>query len=232
MGSARGLPRNRREMAACVEAAALHPTCTRDDVSMLVARAVEWGLRAVCVNSCDVWHAVQARGASNLLVVSTVGFPFGGSSTPAKVREAEVAVAQGADELDVVINLGRFLGDEREACRRDLTEVVRAVDGVVVKAILEVGYLNESQVAELCRLAVEAGAKMLKTSTGFGPVGATPDKVAVMRRAVGPSVPIKAAGGVRDWGQALSLLQAGADLLGTSHPERILAGAPEAEEAL
>jgi deoxyribose-phosphate aldolase len=219
-------PRNRAEMAACIEAADLRPTCTHLDVTRLVNTAVRLGLRGVCVPSCHVDFAAELRGSSALLIVSVVGFPMGTNFTHAKVAEASAAVGQGADELDVVMNLGWFVGGLRQKCLEDLADVVRAVQPAPVKAILEVGYLSDDQIADLCRLAVDAGATMLKTSTGFGPVGARPDKIELMRKAVGPQIPIKAAGGIRTWTQALELIEAGANLLGTSDPQGILAGGP------
>ncbi len=222
------MPRQRSDMAAVLEVADLRPVCGPDDVVRLVQRAVNLGLRGVCVNSCYVKLAAEARGTNRLLVVSTVGFPLGAAATAAKVAEAEAAVVQGADELDVVLNLGWFLGGRWSECWQDLAWVVRSAGSVPVKAILEAGYLSDVQIAELSTLALDAGAMMLKTSTGFGPSGASEEKVRAIRQAAGPRVPIKAAGGIRTWLQACRLLEAGANLLGTSDPEGILSSAPGA----
>ncbi len=221
-----GLPQTLSEMAARIEASELRPTATSEDIQRLVERAVRLNLRAVCINPCRVREAAACNPSADLLVVSVVGFPLGTSTTSTKLREAEGALDDGADELDMVVNLGWFLGGNRDRCFRELAEMVRISQPRTVKAIIEAGYLSDSAIYELCRLVVDAGVGAVKTSTGFGPPGATVEKVRLIRSAVGPKLPIKAAGGIRSWTNAISLLEAGATLIGTSTPEAVLSVGP------
>jgi deoxyribose-phosphate aldolase len=156
-------------------------------------------------------------------VCTVVGFPLGANTTAVKVREAEKACDDGASELDMVMNVGRFLAGDQTGVATDIEAVVRAASGqALVKVILETGLLTDDQKVAACQLVAATGAAFVKTSTGFGPGGATVHDVALMRSTVGSSIGVKASGGIRTAEQALSLLDAGASRLGTSVGEKLL----------
>jgi deoxyribose-phosphate aldolase len=152
-----------------------------------------------------------------------IGFPLGGHTTKAKVTEAVEAVARGARILDMVINVSRLKSGDHDAVRQDIAEVVRATPSVEHKVILETCYLTQQEKITACCLVVEAGADYVKTSTGFGPAGATVEDVRLMKQAVAGRAKVKASGGIRDWKTAGAMLEAGADRLGTSASLAVLA---------
>lgn len=207
---------NSRQIALHVEYTLLAPEATTEDVERLCREARECGFFGVCVNGAWVRHARECLTGSGIAVVSVAGFPLGAMSTASKCSECENAVSDGADEIDVVLNIGRLLqGDDRYVLQ-ELCEIVRAAQGRPVKVILETCLLGDDRKISACRLAVESGARFVKTSTGFSRSGATTADVALMRRTVGPDFGVKASGGIRDAGSASAMLAAGASRLGTS----------------
>ena len=216
----------RREVAKLIDNTLLRPTATRAEITEFCEQSLEGHFAAVCVFPFWVPLATEILAASDVKVCTPIGFPFGMNSTAIKVLEARNAVRQGAREIDVVINLGALRSGEEAVVLGDLQEVVKAVklagmtengEEPIVKAILETCYLAEEEKRGACLLAVKAGAGFVKTSTGFGPMGATVEDVRLLRRTVGKEVGVKAAGGIRTWEQAQALLNAGATRLGTSH---------------
>lgn len=205
-------------VAARIEATMLRPEATPSDVRGLCADAVRYGTRGVCVASTYVPLARQCVMGTPLRVVSVAGFPTGAEATSVKVAEVHAAAESGADEVDVVACFGLMRGGERDAAQADVVAVIEAAAqrDVACKLILETAWLEDEQVRRLCGWAVEAGAGWVKTSTGFGPRGATVDDVALLRAAVGEHARVKAAGGIRSYDQAVALLDAGADALGCS----------------
>ena len=196
----------------------LAPGATRDEVRRLCAEAVTHGFGAVCVNGVWVAEAARALEGSEVRVCAVVGFPLGASAAGAKRFEAERALEDGAVEIDMVLDLGALKSGDDARARDDVRSVAEAVHarGGLLKVIVETGLLDEDEKVRACRLAVEAGADYVKTSTGFGPGGATVDDVALMRRTVGPDVGVKASGGIRSFEDATALVAAGATRLGTS----------------
>jgi len=205
------------------------------------AEAAEWietnrdrGFAALCVSPFLSPLAAQRLFDSPTKVCSVVAFPLGYASTEAKADEAVHLVKLGCVEIDMVINFAALLEGENEFVHHDIEAVVDAVahasEGkAIVKVILETGYLQTADIERGCRLAVEAGADFVKTSTGFGPRGASVEDVRTMRAAVGPDIGVKAAGGIRDLASALSMIEAGATRLGTSAGGSILAEAAGSE---
>jgi deoxyribose-phosphate aldolase len=199
------------------------------------ARGAEWieanqdrGFATLCVAPFMVPLVAQRVFASTTRVCSVAAFPLGYATTEAKANEAANLIGLGCHEVDVVINVAALLEGEHAFVRHDLEAVVIAVSrasngSASVKVILETGYLDEAAIVRACHLAVEAGADFVKTSTGFGPRGASVDDVRIMRAAVGPDVGVKAAGGIRNLETALAMLEAGASRLGTSAGDVILA---------
>jgi deoxyribose-phosphate aldolase len=202
----------------------LRPDATRDEIRSLCEEARTHGFAAACVN--PVWVPLCAADLSDgsTRVCTVVGFPLGASRTSTKVEAARRATDDGADELDMVMAIGLLRSGEDSAVEDDIAAVVNAVGGRTVKVILETALLSMEEIERACVLAKDAGATFVKTSTGFGPGGATAEVVARMRAAVGPKMGVKASGGIRDAIRARQMLEAGADRLGTSSALAILAG--------
>ena len=213
---------NANELARHIEHAVLSPGATEEDLVVGVRVAIRWGVRALVVKPCHVAAAVRRLEGTGVKLVTVVGFPHGGQTTDTKVFEARRAAAQGAQEVDMVLNIGALRERRLAQVFYDIRAVVEATDGWPVKVILETAYLEDWQKRLACRLAARAGAAYVKTSTGFASKGATVEDVALMRRTVGKLLGVKAAGGIRTYADAMALLQAGADLIGTSQTEAIL----------
>ena len=221
-------PASPRELAALVDHTLLRPEATAREIEVLCAEAIQAGFAAVCVHGSRVAFARRCLGGSTTRVAAVVGFPLGAVTTRVKCFEAEGALADGAAELDMVLALGQFRDGARDHVRRDIAEVVRVAGGpgtrVKVKVILECGLLTRDEKILACQLAAEAGASMVKTSTGFGVGGATVEDVRLLRANVPVGMGVKAAGGIRDTATALALIEAGATRLGTSRGLELVRG--------
>lgn len=213
-----------RDIAKMIDHSLLRPELTRDDVvrGCRVARRLDTA--SVCCTPADVALCRQELAGSDVKVAAVVGFPHGYSTTATKVFEAERAIADGAQELDMVLHIGRLIEGDEEYVRADVRAVVEAAHrtGVRVKVILENCYLTDAQKVLGCRLCEEAGADWVKTSTGFGKGGATWEDLALMRRSVSARVQVKAAGGVRDLDAALKVRELGCTRFGATATEAIL----------
>ncbi|MGL5857100.1 MAG: deoxyribose-phosphate aldolase [Angustibacter sp.] len=205
-----------------IDHALLRPELTVAEVREGCAFAVARQTASVCVRPCDVQLASEVLAGSGVLVGTVVGFPHGSVTTATKVAEARELVAVGANELDMVLGIGRLRSGELDAVRDDIAAVVDAAGGRVVKVILENAYLDDRQKALGCQLAEAAGAHFVKTSTGFASTGATPQDIALMRSTVSESVQVKAAGGIRGLDALLALAAAGATRFGTTATGAIL----------
>ena len=195
----------------------LKASATRADIEKLCQEAKQHEFASVCVNTCFVPLAAKLLEGSEVKVCCVVGFPLGAMSTPAKAFEAQWAVEHGAQEVDMVLNVGAMISGEEEIVLRDIEAVVQAVHPkAIVKVILENCLLNDEQKIRACKLCVQAGAEFVKTSTGFSNGGATVEDVALMKRAVDGRAKVKAAGGIRTRQQALAMIEAGADRIGAS----------------
>jgi deoxyribose-phosphate aldolase len=200
----------------------LRPDATKNDVLRLCQEAKEHRFTVIFVPPCYVDEAVTAVAGAAIRVGIPIGFPLGGHTTKTKVAEAVEAVARGAQVLDMVINVSRLKSGDREYVRKDIAEVVNATPGVEHKVILETCYLTQQEKQTACQLVVEAGADYVKTSTGFGPAGATVADVRLMKEAVAGRAKVKASGGIRDWKTTRAMLESGADRIGTSASLAIL----------
>ena len=194
----------------------LRPDTTARDIEKLCTGAVKHQLFAVCVNGCWVQHAWDYLGDSDVTIATVVGFPSGAMDSDAKRYETEVAIDNGAHEIDMVMNLGKFLDGDHQAVSREIRDVIDAADDRRVKVIIETGYFNDEQIATACKIAVQAEAHFVKTSTGFGPGSATIEHVQLMRETVGQFCGVKASGGIRDAKTARAMIKAGATRIGTS----------------
>lgn len=204
------------QLAAYIDHTLLKADATSEEIELLCAEARENSFFSVCVNGSWVRHARRLLAGAEVKVVSVAGFPLGAMSSAAKCFEAEAAIKSGAQEIDLVLNIGRLKQGDNRYVLRELRDVVKAADGRPVKVILETCLLSREQKIRACRLAVESGARFVKTSTGFGVSGATVADVKLMRESVGPSFGVKASGGIRDAQAALAMIDAGANRLGTS----------------
>jgi deoxyribose-phosphate aldolase len=213
------------DIAKLIDHTLLRPDATANQVDKLCDKAVEHGFFSVCVNPIWVGRCARRLSESDVKVCAVVGFPLGASESAIKAREAALAVENGADEVDMVMNIGRLLEGELAKAEEDIRGVVAAVGGRVVKVIIEICYLDEKHIIRACELAKAAGAHFVKTSTGFGPSGATVEAVRLMRQTVGEAMGVKAAGGIRDYGAAMKMVDAGASRLGTSASVEIVKGA-------
>lgn len=194
----------------------LRPEATKHDVLRLCREARDQGFPVIFVPPCYVDEAVAAVVGSRIHVGIPIGFPLGGHTTAGKVAEAVEAVSRGARILDMVINVSRLKSGDHDYVRKDIAEVVNSTPQVEHKVILETCYLTDEEKRVACRLVVEAGADYVKTSTGFGPAGATVADVRLMKDAVAGRAKVKASGGIRDWKMTMAMLEAGADRIGTS----------------
>ncbi len=212
------------ELARYIDHTLLKPTATPADIEQLCREADEHYFYAVCVNPAFVPTAKKALGASPVRVAAVVGFPLGANSPAVKAAEAALAVSQGADELDMVIPVGRALAGDWEAVAADVRAVREAAPGAVLKVILETGYLNEQQIRAAAEAAISGGADFLKTSTGFGPRGASLEDVRLLVETAAGRAKVKAAGGIRSREDAWEMIKAGADRLGTSSGVALVTG--------
>ena len=211
--------------ARLIDHTLLKPTATADQIRQLCAEAREYKFAAVCVNPVWVPLCAELLAGSPVAVCTVVGFPLGADLSEAKAFEAERCVALGASEIDMVIDIGALKAQDFAAVRADIAAVVSSshAAGAIVKVIIEAAYLTDDEKIAACVLAKHAGADFVKTSTGFGPSGATAADVALMRRVVGPGIGVKAAGGIRSGGDFKSMVAAGANRIGASAGVKIVA---------
>ena len=203
-------------LASSIDHTLLKADATEAQITRLCAEAREHRFASVCVNPRWVALCAQLLAGSGVRVCTVIGFPLGASSSAIKAAEARQAVADGADELDMVISVGDLKAGNYEFVRTDIRGVVKAAEGRTVKVIIEACLLTDEEKSLACKLAMAAGADFVKTSTGFSTGGATVADVKLMRAAVGPNFGVKAAGGIRTRKDALAMIEAGANRIGAS----------------
>ncbi len=203
-------------LARIIDHTMLKPQATKKDLDRLCEEAIKYNFKAVCVNPSYVRYCAEKLRGTGIEVATVVGFPLGATTTQAKVTETREAIANGATEIDMVINIGALKNKDYAYVYNDIKEVVIAAHPHIVKVILETALLNEIEKIAGCVLAKAAGAHFVKTSTGFGPKGATVEDVALMRKVVGEDMGIKASGGIRDPETAKKMVSAGATRIGAS----------------
>jgi deoxyribose-phosphate aldolase len=220
----------RPELAKMIDHTLLKPEATNDQIAQLCYEARKHGFATVCINPAHVALAAQLLRGSGVGVCTVVGFPLGATPPEVKAYEAQVALDQGATEIDMVINIGALKSRDYEMVARDIRAVVRVCHArpALVKVIIEAALLTDEEKIAACLLAKESGADYVKTSTGFASGGATVADVALMRRTVGPQMGVKAAGGVRTREEAEAMVQAGATRLGASAGVKIVQAASAA----
>jgi deoxyribose-phosphate aldolase len=205
----------------------LKPDATQDQIAQLCHEARKYGFASVCINPTNVKLCAQLLKGSGIPVCTVVGFPLGATPTDVKVFETQQAIRDGATEVDMVINVGALKSRDYELAERDIASVARAchAGNAILKVIIEAALLTDEEKVVACQLAKVAGADFVKTSTGFGPGGAAVEDVALMRRVVGPTMGVKAAGGIRTYEDAQKMIAAGASRIGASASVKIVQGA-------
>lgn len=206
-----------RSIQSMIDHTILKPEATRTMVETLCDEAIEYNFAAVCVNPYHVKFCKEKLAGSSVKVATVVGFPLGANTKEIKAFETENAIVNGADEIDMVINIGALKDKDYNVVKEDIEAVVNvAKERAIVKVIIETSLLTEDEKIKACQLAMEAGAQFVKTSTGFSSGGATIEDVKLMKSIVGDKLEVKASGGVRDLKTAQEMIEAGATRLGTS----------------
>jgi len=205
-----------QRLASMIDHTLLKPDATRQQIEQLCREAIQYGFATVCVNPTWVKIAADLVQNTEVIVCSVAGFPLGANTQCLKVDEAKRAVADGAQEIDMVMNIGRFKSGDLEFVFTDIRRVLEASKPALLKVIIETCLLNDEEKVAACVISQQAGAHFVKTSTGFNGGGATGSDVALMRRVVGECMGVKAAGGIRDRQTALAMIRAGANRIGAS----------------
>lgn len=204
------------ELNKYIDHTLLKPEATNEQITKLCEEARQYNFASVCVNTCYVPLAKQLLAGSDVKVCCVVGFPLGAMDTVSKAFEAKTAVENGAQEVDMVINIGALKDKDYDYVTKDIAAVVEASKPAIVKVIIEACLLTDEEKVEACKCSMNAKAEFVKTSTGFSTHGATPEDVALMKKTVGDVCKVKAAGGVRSYNDAMKMIEAGADRLGCS----------------
>ncbi|MDD4961085.1 MAG: deoxyribose-phosphate aldolase [Candidatus Marinimicrobia bacterium] len=212
------------ELAKYIDHTLLKADSCKNDLDKICTEALDYGFAAVCVNSCNVAYCAEKLKGSGIKVASVIGFPLGASLSLVKEIETMRALVDGADEFDMVINIGALKDRDDEVVLNDIRTVVHAAEGKTVKVIIETCLLSQEEKVRACQLALKAGANFVKTSTGFGKGGATVEDVRLMKETVGKAMEVKASGGVRSFEDAMAMIKAGATRIGTSSGVAILNG--------
>lgn len=218
----------KKTLAKYIDHTLLKPQATSNQIISLCKEAKQYGFASVCVNSCYASLVSSELRDTDVATCCVIGFPLGACSTDVKAYEADSAVRSGAEEIDMVVNVGAVKEGKWAYVESDIEAVVKAIDGrAKLKVIIEACLLTDEEKKLACQAAVSAGADFVKTSTGFSTGGATVADVRLMRETVGPEVGVKAAGGVRTYEEAIALIEAGASRLGASAGVRIISGIDE-----
>jgi len=211
-------------IAHTIDHTLLSPEANSQEIDKLCEEARQYEFYSVCVAPCWIEHAKKRLGGSKVKVVTVISFPHGNDLFSSKALASQQAKKAGADEVDMVMNLGGAKEGNWSLVEKDIAEVVKAVNPTPVKVILETCLLSEDQIRKACLAATQGGAKFVKTSTGFSKAGATIEAVRLMKSSIPPTMEVKASGGIRDLATALAMIEAGATRLGTSSGAAIISG--------
>ena len=209
-------------MNGYIEHTLLRPTATERDIINLCQEAINYNFYSICINSCYVALAKQLLDGTDIKVCTVIGFPLGGTSTEAKVFEATKAIEDGADEIDMVINVGFLKSKNYVLVFKDIRDVKSAIGRIPLKVIIEISELNKNEIIKICEICMDAKADFIKTSTGYSKSGATLTAVKIIKKTVKDKIRIKASGGIKDYETAAKYIEAGADRIGTSKGVEIL----------
>jgi deoxyribose-phosphate aldolase len=217
---------NRKDIAGIIDHSLLRPDATYADVERLCKEAIQYSFCSVCINPCFIEKAKDFLNGGNVRLTTVIGYPLGMTLTEVKVYEAMNAFLLGADELDIVINIGALKAGDWITVRKDISDVIAATGGKVHKTIIETCYLDDNEKKKAVEIALEAGSEFIKTSTGFGPQGALIKDIKLIKDIVGESAGIKASGGIRTLREVLDMIKAGATRIGTSAGVKIITDLP------
>lgn len=217
----------KKSVAGMIDHTLLKQQASEEQIARICSEAMEYSFASVCVNPSYVKQCAEALKGSAVHVCTVIGFPLGATTTASKAFETEDAVANGADEIDMVVNVGMIKSGKWDAVKEDIKAVVKAAGGKLVKVIIETCLLTDEEKVQVCQTAKEAGADFVKTSTGFSTGGATPEDVALMRKTVGPEMGVKASGGIHTAEEAIACIRAGASRLGVSAGIAVVNGIEE-----
>lgn len=218
------------KLAKYIDHTILKPNATKEEVMKICQEAKTYDFASVCVNEFYTNMVYEALKDTDVMTCTVVGFPLGANESNVKAYETTRAIDEGADEIDMVLNIGALKDGNEAYVRNDIQEVVKAARGKTVKVILETCLLTKEEIVRACELAVEAGAHFVKTSTGFSTGGATIEDVALMKKTVGNRAKVKASGGIRDYETAMAMIQAGAERIGASAGVSIVNHQPTTED--
>lgn len=214
----------KENFALMIDHTLLKADATQDQIEKICKEAIKYGFASVCVNPTWVKFCSELLANSKIKVCTVIGFPLGASTSAVKAFETKNAISNGANEIDMVINIGALKSKEYELVLNDIRSVVEAANGTLVKVIIETCLLTDKEKIKACELAVQAGAQFVKTSTGFSTGGATAEDVALMRKTVGETIGVKASGGVRSLEDMKKMIDAGANRIGASSGVAIMQG--------
>ena len=215
----------KKNIALKIDHTLLKASATAKQIETLCHEAVENNFASVCVNPCHVAYAAKLLHGTGVKVCTVIGFPLGANTSEVKAFETKNAVANGADECDMVINIGALKDGNISLVESDIRKVVEAANGTLVKVIIETCYLTDEEKIQACKAVERAGANFVKTSTGFGTGGATVHDVELMRKNISADMKVKAAGGIHNYKEAMAMINAGADRIGASAGIEILKNA-------
>lgn len=212
------------DIATMIDHTYLRADCSTADIKVLCNEAVRYGFKSVCIPPYYIFQAKKILSDSRVKICSVIGFPMGYSTTGAKVEEIKRACNDGVDELDVVINIAAVKNSDWNTVRNDIesTTMISHLKGKKMKLIIEMGLLEEDEIIKVCEIATKLGVDFVKTSTGFNNTITTPEDISFLKSVLPPSIKVKASGGIRTKTDALAMLQAGADRIGTSSGVRII----------
>ncbi len=202
----------------------LKPESTKEQIKKLCEEAKEYNFKSVCVNPTQVSYAKELLSGSDVLVCTVIGFPLGANTSKVKAFETEDAILNGADEIDMVVNIGAIKDGNFDLVKKDIEAVVNSSNDKLVKVIIETCLLTDEEKRKLCKIVIEAGADFIKTSTGFSTSGATKEDISLFKEEVKSKIGIKASGGVRNIEDAKTMIDCGATRLGTSGGVQIING--------
>lgn len=214
---------DKKELAKYIDATILDPAATHNDIRKMCNQAIKFGTASVCVNSLNTYACHKFLKGTGIKTCAVVGFPLGAMASAAKAFEAACAVEDGAEEIDMVVDIGSVKFGDFQRVEDDIANVVDACDNrAILKVIVETCLLTDDEIVNTCLAAKKAGADFVKTSTGYSKAGATVENVKLMKETVGDDMGVKASGGIRDFDTAVAMIEAGASRIGTSHVWEIL----------
>lgn len=218
----RGFKMDKKELARLIDHTLLKSDAKIDDIKKLCDEAIKYNFYSVCINPCYIKIAKDFLENSDIKITTVISFPLGASSIYVKIKEAEDAILNGADEIDMVMNIGMFKSSNYDYIYEEISSIKKTIGKNILKVIIETSLLNDEEKIKACKIVKKSGADFVKTSTGFSQGGATKEDILLIRKTVGDNFGIKASGGIKSYEQALELIKAGATRIGSSSSVKIV----------